>query len=584
MTRWLHSTTLGAVLLLATAAQATDPNTPPARHRKHVAPRPGERMGERPLAAEVAALRAEVAALSQRLDAANAAAQQAQAAAAQAQASARAAQSSTESVAQNEQLAIDQIPADVDTAVARLPKPRTDGWYFKGVKFTPGGFIAAESVYRTRFLGSDETVPFANIPYFGSSLHGAHTQEWRQTARQSRVTGLTEGDVNPDIHLSAYGEFDFLGAAQTANSNESNSYNLRIRALYTTADFKNEGLSLLAGQNWTLATLNDEGITPHNEVIPKTIDAQYTVGFVWARQPQLRLTEDFGNGVWVAVSAETPQTNSTGGNAALLPGVGSVTFNQPAQSGSLFNAAVNYSFNHVPDVIGKVAWDDKVAGRHLHVEGFGIFRDFSDRVGTGCNSSGTNCTAFHNDDTAGGGGGFGVVGQIIPDFLDGQASGLFGRGLGRYGASQFSDVFVGADGALQGIREELLLGGLTLHANKSIDIWGYFGAERAYASSYAVGGVQGGYGDPLFSNLGGCEVASDPACNGDTQLVEEATLGLWDRAYSGEFGSFRLGLQYAYVRRDSFSGIVNSKPLTFGQVQGDDNMIYTSIRYYPFQP
>ena len=28
---------------------------------------------------------------------------------------------------------------------------------------------------------------------------------------------------------------------------------------------------------------------------------------------------------------------------------------------------------------------------------------------------------------------------------------------------------------------------------------------------------------------------------------------------------------------------MNSKPLTFGQVLGDDNMIYTSIRYYPFE-
>src|SRR5262249_13936725 len=156
------------------------------------------------------------------------------------------------------------------------------------------------------------------------------------------------GIVTPDILLSAYGEFDFLGAAQTANSNESNSYNLRIRNVYTTVNFKNEGFSVLAGQNWSLATLNDKGITPRNEVIPPTIDTQYNVGFVWERQPQLRVTENFGNGLWLAVSAELPQTDSIGGASALLPGFGSVTFNQLALSGSLFNILNNYSFNHIP--------------------------------------------------------------------------------------------------------------------------------------------------------------------------------------------------------------------------------------------
>jgi hypothetical protein len=174
--------------------------------------------------------------------------------------------------------------------------------------------------------------------------------------------------------------------------------------------------------------------------------------------------------------------------------------------------------------------------------------------------------------------------------LDAQVSGLFGSGLGRYGSSQFSDVFLEPNGELGGIRQAFLLAGLTGHPTKTLDVYLYYGQENSSGSFFTIGGVQGGFGNPLFSNLGGCEVpATQLACNGNTQFTEEITVGLWDKAYTGDFGSFRLGLQYAFVKRESFSGIVAAAapPLllspVFGQVTGDDNMVYTSIRYYPFQ-
>ena len=572
---------MGAAAHAADSADCTVKCVKPVHHAKHhAAP---VKAAESPMAGEVAALKAEVASLEQRLDASNAAAQQAQAAAAQAAASAQAAQT----VAQNEQTAISQIPGDVDSAVAKLPKPKNDAWYFKGVKFTPGGFIAAESAYRSRGLISDgATSPgFANIPYRSAAAEASHTGEWRQSARQSRVSGLAEADVTPDVKLTAYGEFDFLGAAQTANSNESNSYNLRIRHLYTTVDFKNYGLSVLAGQTWSLLTLNDQGITPRKEVIPLTIDAQYAAGFAWARQPQIRVTENFGHGLWAAFSIENPQTNSIGGTASLLPGY-SAAFNQAAGSGSLFNSANNYSFNHVPDLVAKVAYDNTLVGHHVHVEAFGLYRDFYDRVQVSTTTGTTTTVTAHNTNTTGGGAGFGAVGQIIPGLLDGQVSGMFGQGIGRYGSSQFSDVYQNADGSLQGIKEGALLAGLTLHATPKLDVYGYAGEERAEASSYTANGKQGGYGNPLFSNLGGCELAGEVACSGNTKYVEQAVLGFWHKAYSGDFGSFKWGIQASYTKRDSFSGIdagTAAKPTGFGSVSGDDTQIYTSIRYYPFQ-
>ena len=187
------------------------------------------------------------------------------------------------------------------------PMPWDKKFHLNGITLTPGGFIAAEGVWRDRDQGADiGDAAFGSIPALNSPAR-AH-EELRFTARQSRVSMLVQGDYNPDVLISGYGELDFLGAANTANSNESNSYTPRIRHMYATIDWKEKGLHLLGGQTWSLATMQGKGISPRNEVIPLTIDAQYVAGFTWTRQPGLRVTKNFGNDIWSAASAEKPQT------------------------------------------------------------------------------------------------------------------------------------------------------------------------------------------------------------------------------------------------------------------------------------
>lgn len=574
-TMLLRSASIGAVLafgLGATVAQAADKSdcttkcAPVHHHHKpvhHVA-------APNPLAGEVAELKAELASLSQRLDASNAAAQQAQASAAAAQASAAAAQAS----AQNDDLAIRQIPGDVSKAVAALPKPKTDALYIKGVKFTLGGFIAAESIYRSHAENADISSSYSGIPLNGAT-HLSGSREWRQTARQSRVSGLAEANVTPSIKLTGYGEFDFQAAAQTANSNESNSYNPRIRHLYTTANFGDYGVELLAGQTWSLATLNNNGITPRAEVTPLTIEAQYVPGFVWARQPQVRLTETLKNGLSFAVSAEQAQTNSVSGTAALNPGY---AYYYNAAGGSGFNSANNVSFNDVPDFVGKVAFDQKLEGHKIHLEVLGIYRQMTSRVYNG--------SVYSNVSTPNGGVGFGVIAQVVPNLLDVQVSGLAGQGVGRYGSAQLPDAYADANGALRGVHERMLLAGVTLHATPAIDVYAYAGQERDQSTSYVTGSTQGGYGNPNFSNAGGCELSfTYAACSGNTKAITQYTIGFWDKAFSGDYGSFRIGAQYSHTVKDIFSGLVAASGLPTLSIapKGDEDMFYTSIRYYPFQ-
>ena len=87
---------------------------------------------------------------------------------------------------------------------------------------------------------------------------------------------------------------DFLGAATTSNSRESNSYTPRIREGFLSYDNTDYGWHVLAGQAWSLLTQNTDRITPFKENIPLTIDASYAVGFNWTRNPQVRIVKDFG--------------------------------------------------------------------------------------------------------------------------------------------------------------------------------------------------------------------------------------------------------------------------------------------------
>jgi len=216
-----------------------------------------------------------------------------------------------------QQQIIQTIPAQIDTAVA-ANKPKTDKFYYKGISITMGGFAEAASIYRDRDETADISSSFSKIPFANDPA--SHTGETRFTARQSRYSILAQGDVSKSISAAFYGEFDFQGAAQTANSNQSDSYNPRIRNLYGQIDWNDSGWHILGGQNWSLLTLQNNGITARSEVTPPQIDAQYIPGFAWARQPQIRITKDLDDKqIWVAASLENPQTTFTGTAGNQLP-------------------------------------------------------------------------------------------------------------------------------------------------------------------------------------------------------------------------------------------------------------------------
>jgi hypothetical protein len=384
--------------------------------------------------------------------------------------------------------------------------------HYKGVSITPGGFVAAETVWRQRATSADINTPFTGIPYPGADLF--HLNENNFTARQSRLTLLAESKVG-SAKLTGYYEGDFLGTGVTSNNRQSNSYVFRQRQIYAQAAFNN-GWSFTGGQMWTLATENKKGIQNRGEALPQQIDPQYVVGFTWARQYAFRVVKDFGAKFALGISVEGPQatiggrgfssvTTTTVGTASTAT-TGNNFIDAPGAGGGLFNFSdtTGYTVNKAPDLIVKAAIDPGWG----HYEVFGILSTFRNRVYP-CGVVGTNAKdtappvtptaipcpvdgtftpssagAFEDTRTGGGGG----ASFLIPTFhkkLDVRAKVVGGDGIGRYGSAQLADLTIRPDGTQALIRTAHGMTGLELHATKKLDIYAYYGEEYASRAAYA---------------------------------------------------------------------------------------------------
>jgi hypothetical protein len=458
-----------------------------------------------------------------------------------------------------------------------------------------GGFTELASIYRSKDESTDVGSSFSGVPLLNSQQ--AYESEFRETARQSRLSMLDQTEDFGGYKAEAYFEMDFLGAAPTANSNESNSYQPRMRNIYGrfTSD---SGWYILGGQSWSLVTLEKKGMDPRDENVPLTIDAQYVSGFQWTRNPQVRIVDKVTDGLWLGLSLESPQatgiinTNSlaVGGIKGTLPPSPTTGF---AGTGQLGNGGgtctatttttttdttgtststststcsvtgTSFSTDIAPDVVAKVAMDPGYG----HYELYGLARWFRSALGV------------DNQTTMGGGIGAGVILPIVPNILSFQASGLFGHGIGRYGSASLNDVVVEPDGQLEPIKAYQGMVGLVLTPNPTLQAYLYAGREQQAKTLYqystaTVGPYWYGLGIPNLTNSG-CDTLGG-TCAGQNQKVDELTGGFWWKFYRGPLGNAQFGMQVGYIQRTLFDGIGGAP---------NANMIegMASFRVYPFQ-
>jgi hypothetical protein len=478
--------------------------------------------------------------------------------------------------------------------VSKDGAPWPTAFYYKAVTITPGGFFEFASLYRSRFIGADIATPFQNIPYDNNVA--SYGNEYRFSARRSRFTMQTDADLDPVTHVKMYLATDFLGAGQTANLNQSDSFNFRFRELYAQVDRSDfGGFHVMAGQAYSLIGLNSKGTLASTFLTPPVIDDQYMPGFTWSRQPGIRLSKDIGPEFQVAFSAESsattyilPASDINGHVAPCLAGAATAgiagaacaggtlpgAYNVGPVGGSLYNSLNAVTTNRMPDLIAKAAWDPTYFDRHIHVEVGGMLRDFTDQVYWGQHSVwGGTIEA-------------GLIVPIIPKWLDFQFSGVSGNGNGRYGAAQISDATFSPTGGVQPIHERQVMIGLTAHVTPQTDVYVFAGGEFA-SSNFSFNKFAGtpfinaglysyGYGNPAYNNIG-CNWEGPPTltCVGNIKDVRQLTGGFWHNFYDGPAGKIRVGAQYSYTVKDSFNGVS-------GAYKGTESMFFTSLRYYPF--
>jgi len=478
--------------------------------------------------------------------------------------------------------------------------------HYKGVEITPGGFVAAEGVYRQHTLNSDINTPLNSIPL--PSASEAHTSELNFSGRQSRLSVLVAANTGK-FKLTGYYEMDWLGTGTSSNNNQSNSYVLRQRQIWGKVETPG-GFGMSGGQMWSLVTEDRKGTDNRTEIQPQTIDPQYTVGYNWTRQPGFRVQKRFGNyntgAFTMALAEEQAQITSFTANGTnptnyFFGGIG--------QNGGLYNAAGNigagntagtagittYANNVVPDTIVKFAYD--VPTFHIEIGGLARwFRDYYNPVTTTYTTFGTPVYSYastYQQHTSTGGGVFGAARVYLGKITEVGVQAMAGAGVGRYGSSQLADVTLRPDETLEPVRNYHGLFSLENHLNPHWDVFAYYGGEYAQRTVYTTAaGNLVGYG-PTNLNDGGCYnlpavvntgsggggSISASTCGSPTRYIQEAMAGFaWKPINSPKYGRLQYSATYSYMQRNLWSGVGSAT--TPSGPRATEPMVHVQMRYY----
>jgi hypothetical protein len=438
------------------------------------------------------------------------------------------------------------------------------GFSFKGLTLTPGGFLQSTALVRSRNENADVATSYSAIPLNGSS--NANLSELRGTARTSQLSLLIQGSAG-ETKLRGYVETDFLGTAPSANYVQASSWTPRLRQAWIRIE-RPSGLTISAGQMWSLLTTNRHGMANRDELRPTGEDGSFVVGFTWTRERAVRVTRSFSDRVWIGFALENPE--STYSAAYVPPNVMGLNTSPNAATGvNLLPFLANYSNGQsttlAPDLVAKTAFEP--GWGHFEIKGLGRF--FRDRIAATATAAGRTNT------TVGYGVGFAALMPFANKRLELSVEGLAGQGIGRYGTAGFPDVTLDpTTGEMRPLRQARVMGGLVFHHGSRLDVYGYAGDEFTGRHAFlSPTGTAAGYGSPLVSYESCTNEVALNACRGDNRNIFEGTIGYWFRPYRGEFGRLDYGNQIVYVHRRLWSGLGKTP-------EGSDVVVYSTLRFY----
>jgi hypothetical protein len=445
--------------------------------------------------------------------------------------------------------------ASADEPTAPVAAFRTDWAIQLGpITLTPGGFLEFTSIYRQRNETADIGSSFAGIPFPNNNNY--YIKEFRETARNSRLSLLAQGPADYKFKAEGYVETDFVSAGTTSNGNESNSYTQRVRQVYLSWSRPDRGWALLAGQAWSLVTPYKNGLVARQEDIPLVDDGQYYTGYNWARQTQFRIVKTFSPAMAVGLSLESAQ------NVLKGPVPVGATASNPGGAG--FNSTASYSTDIGPDTVLKLALDPGYG----HYELYSLTRFLHDRAP---NAAGNLLTeASHT--TVAQSFGASLILPLWSKWLELHASTLIGHGNGRYGSAQLSDATYNTrNGSIAALREQQGLIGLIAHPSATFDVYAYGGLEQQTAA-YALIPDDNSACATNFANLG--SLPSTAQCGGVGRVREIAGGFTW-KVYRGPLGYVTVGPEVEYVKDTTYIAKNGTSAET------NNTIVYFTIRYYP---
>jgi hypothetical protein len=397
---------------------------------------------------------------------------------------------------------------------------------------TPVGFVDATEFFRTENLGSGIGAAFGSLP-FSNTVAGQLTEN-RFTIQNSRI-GLQFDDHFGENIVRGYWESDFLGFQPTNAFVTSNSDSLRMRLYWV--DVKHGKFEFLGGQSWSLLTPSRTGISPMPSDIfySQDMDTNYQVGLTWARQLGFRFVYHASPSVTAALALENAE-QYVGGAVVLPSGFPASEVDQGANTATP---------NVAPDVIGKIAFDPRVAGKDMHFEFAGLLSTFKTY----------NSTLKATSTIAGGGGSFNFNLELFKNFHLIESS-FYSSGGGRYIFGLGPDFIVRPDGTPSLVRADSGIAGFEYQAVPSTMFYGYYGAAY-FGRNYSVippttvGGATTyvGYGYPAASS----------ASSSQNRAIQEPTFGIIQTFWkSPRYGALQLITQYSYLTRAPWYAVPGS--------------------------
>jgi hypothetical protein len=444
--------------------------------------------------------------------------------------------------------------AAADEPTAPVAVFRTDwGIQLGPITLTPGGFLEFTSIYRKRNETADLGSSFGSIPFPNNNNY--YIKEFRETARDTRVSLLAQGPPGYDYKGEGFLETDFVSAGTNSNGNQSNSYTLRVRQAYLVWSRPDLGWTIMAGQAWSLVTPYKNGLVDRQEDIPLGDDGQFYVGYNWARQTQFRLVKTFSPAVALGLSLESPQNVLKGSVPT------GATVGNPGGPG--LNSGASYSTDIAPDAILKLALDPGYG----HYELYSLTRFLHDRAP----SVPGNLSSEASHTTVAQSFGAGLILPLWGKWLELHATTLIGHGNGRYGSAQLSDsTYNTGNGSIAALREQQGLVGLIAHPLEALDAYAYGGLEQQTAA-YGIVPDNNLACTTNFASVGALPTSAECSVG----KVREVAGGFVWKAYRGPLGYVTVGPEVEYVKDTTYTAKNGTSAET------NNVMVYFTIRYYP---